>query len=212
MEEAISAPIPATSAPITTQEEQQKLTEEETEEAEEATTDQTPDDEENGASPVTPASVSSPSPPLSPPSGRAEEDRRYNYDLGTILAVIQFRPEAEEGQPREVWVSVNNGVGNREDFPLIRFTTATQWQEVLDTLLDELKRDLPRRKLLHEQRKTHKPTAASGGTVVRPTASPAARKAAAPAAAMPAAPPPVPTTSSPIAKQDLAMPGLFDDL
>lgn len=139
---------------------------------------------------------------------------RYDYDRATILVVIQLRPVTGNEQPRAVWVSVQNGIDNKEDFPLIRFTTVSEWEQALSALLEELKRDLPRRKLLHEQRQA-KPASTVTASPVRPVPSSAAVKKMAPSASTStklAAPPPVPPASSPIPKQELAMPGLFDEL
>jgi hypothetical protein len=141
---------------------------------------------------------------------------RYDFERGTILAVIQFRPLVPGSeQPREVWVSVQNGVDNKEDFPLVQFTTLEAWPQVLAALLEELRQDLPRRKLLHEQRKTQKkPASTSTAGVVRPATSSAEKPSAsvAPKTVAAAPPPPVPNTTSPIPKGSLAMPGLFDEL
>lgn len=144
----------------------------------------------------------------------APVEDRYDYDRATILVVIQLRPVTGNEQPRAVWVSVQNGIDNKEDFPLIRFTTVSEWEQVLSALLEELKRDLPRRKLLHEQRQA-KPASTVTASPVRPVPSSAAVKKMAPSASTStklAAPPPVPPASSPIPKQELAMPGLFDEL
>src|SRR5438128_8693888 len=57
-----------------------------------------------------------------PAAGKPAEDR-YVYEQCTIVLVVQVRPQTEAGQPRQMVLSVQNGLGNTVDFPIYRVLT-----------------------------------------------------------------------------------------
>src|SRR5256885_15728010 len=67
---------------------------------------------------VTAAPVPAPSPTAA--SQASSQQDRYDYDRTSIILVAHFRPVTQDGQPRQVWLSAQNGVGNEQDFPLYR--------------------------------------------------------------------------------------------
>jgi hypothetical protein len=144
-------------------------------------------------------------------------EERYDYERTTIVFVAQLRPVREAGRPREVVLSVNNGVGNINDFPVMRILTEDDdLVAAAIEMLEQLQQELPERKARFLARRTYRPAPT-------PTAAPASKAPArqdktssSPTGSMVAKstppPPPVPTTSKPIPKQELAMEGLFDGL
>lgn len=162
---------------------------------------------------MTAAPVPAPS-PVAASQASAQQDR-YDYDRTSIILVAHFRPVTQDGQPRQVWLSAQNGVGNEQDFPLYRVLSEADlggsWPPVVAQLLEDLRQDLPARRQRYEARQATKPAATTAPSsparhpVPPTTASTKHGKA-------PAAPTPVPTTSTPIPKQELAMAGLFEEL
>jgi hypothetical protein len=156
--------------------------------------------------------ATSPPSPASTSRGRPSGEDLYDYRQCTIYAVIQLRPQGEESHPREVVLSVQNGVGNTEDTPLFRLLTEAElggpFPPALEALLAELQRQLPERKQRHdarleEQRRQEGARVAKGQTnkAVQTTAtSITVTKAAS-----------TPPMSSPIPKQELIQGGLFDE-
>src|SRR5579871_341667 len=57
-------------------------------------------------------------PPSPAPATQTSQQDRYDYDRTSIILVAHFRPVSQDGQPRQVWLSAQNGVGNEQDFPL----------------------------------------------------------------------------------------------
>jgi len=146
----------------------------------------------------------------------AQQDR-YDYDRTSIILVAHFRPVTRDGQPRQVWLSAQNGVGNEQDFPLYRVLSEADlggpWPTAVAQLLEELRQDLPARRQRYEARQATKSTA----TAVPSSPSSARHPASAAAASTkhskaPAAPTPVPSASTPIPRQELGMAGLFEGL
>ena len=160
------------------------------------------------------AAPAHPPSPIPASQASAQQDR-YDYDRTSIILVAHFRPVSQDGQPRQVWLSAQNGVGNEQDFPLYRVLSEADlggpWPPVVAQLFEELRQDLPARRQQYEARQKTSPAATAA------TSSPA-RHPAPPATASTrhgkatAAPAPVPTTSTPIPKQELAMAGLFEEL
>ncbi len=146
-------------------------------------------------------------------AGRPAEDR-YDFGRCTILLVVQLRPQAEAGHPRQVVLSVQNGLDNTEDFPLYRLLTEEElggpFPPAVETLLEELRQDLPTRKLRHAARPAVPPPSPPAPKI-HAAHTRSGKPAASPAPAAPALPPPVPTTSTPIPKAGLVMGGLFDE-
>jgi len=143
----------------------------------------------------------------------------YDDRTCTICIVIQLRPETAAGQPREVLLSVQNGVGNKDDLPLFRLLPETElggsFPPALEALLEQLRQDLPRRKARHEARQAAaKAVPARPANTTRPAGKPVATtpKGGTPAAKASTTPPPIPTTSTPLPKGELTMGGLFDDV
>ncbi len=62
--------------------------------------------------------VSAPSPNESSQTARRQDS--YDYDRTSIILVAHLRPANQDGQPRQVWLSAQNGIGNEQDFPLYR--------------------------------------------------------------------------------------------
>ena len=174
----------------------------------------TPHESEQAANPVvaTVPAVATPVP----------GEERYDYERTTIVFVAQLRPVTEAGQPREVVLSVNNGVGNVNDFPLMRILTENDdLVAAARAMLEELQQDLPTRKARFLAKRPYRPApSASTSVSTRPTTRPGAASTVAKgsAGASQAAKnaqqvaPPVPTSSNPIPKQGLTMSGLFDGL
>ena len=167
---------------------------------------------------VTAAPVPAPSPDAA--SQASAQQDRYDYDRSSIILVAHFRPVTQDGQPRQVWLSTQNGVGNEQDFPLYRLLSEADlggpWPPVVAQLLEELRQDLPARRQRYEARQKTSPAATAAPS------SPARHPASAATAStkhgkVPARPAetdsaaPVPTTSTPIPKQELAMAGLFEE-
>ncbi len=137
---------------------------------------------------------------------------RYDYDASPIVLVVQFRPVVA-GQPRQLWVSVQNGVGNRQDFPLYRMLTEAElggpFPPAIQALLDELRQDLPGRKERHAARQAAQATPPASRPVAKPVVTQGSKQRPVEKAAslLP------PTTSSPIPKgEQTTMGGLFDEL
>jgi hypothetical protein len=154
-------------------------------------------------------------PPSPAPATQTSQQDRYDYDRTSILLVAHFRPAGQEGQPRQVWLSAQNGVGNEQDFPLYRVLSEGDlggpWPPVVAQLLEDLRQDLPARKQRYEARQAAKPvaTVAPGSTARHqaPASSASTRHGKAPAA-----PAPVPPSATSIPKQELGMAGLFEGL
>jgi hypothetical protein len=152
------------------------------------------------------------------PAGQASAQQdRYDFDRTSILLVAHFRPATRDGQPRLLWLSAQNGVGNEQDFPLYRVLSEADlggpWPPVVAQLLEDLRQDLPTRRQRYEARLATKSTA----TAVPSSPSSARHPASAAAASTkhsktPAAPTPVPSASTPIPRQELGMAGLFEGL
>ena len=107
-----------------------------------------------------PASTQKPTTPVSTsaqtPQAISTEDL-YDYQKCTVMIVIQLRPEREEGEPRSVLLSVQNGTANKEDLPMLRLLLSEEelggpLPPTLVALLEALRADLPARKQRHEQR------------------------------------------------------------
>ncbi len=156
------------------------------------------------------------------PNGASEaagQQDRYDYDRTSIILVAHLRPANQDGQPRQVWLSAQNGVGNEQDFPLYRLLSEADlggsWPPAVTQLLEDLRQDLPARRQRYEARQAAKPTSASSPAHHQATATTASTKhgkAPAKQAGTSAAATPVPTTSTPIPKQELGMAGLFEGL
>jgi hypothetical protein len=155
-------------------------------------------------------------PPSPVPASRASAQQdRYDYDRTSIILVAHFRPVSQDGQPRQVWLSAQNGVGNEQDFPLYRVLSEADlgglWPPAVAQLLEDLRQDLPARRQRYEARQATKPAPTAAPS------SPARHQAPATSASTrqgkaPATPTPVPTTAAPIPKQELGMAGLFEGL
>ena len=167
------------------------------------------------------APVPAPS-PVAASQASAQQDR-YDYDRTSIILVAHFRPVTQDGQPRQVWLSAQNGAGNEQDFPLYRVLSEADlggpWPPAVAQLLEDLRQDLPARRQRYEARqKTSPAVTAAPSSPARHPAPPASASTrhgkvpARPAETNSAAPAPVPTTSTPIPKQELAMAGLFEEL
>jgi hypothetical protein len=146
---------------------------------------------------------------------------RYDYDRTSIILVAHLRPANQDGQPRQVWLSVQNGVGNEQDFPLYHLLSEADlggpWPPAVAQLLEDLRQDLPARRQRYEARQAAKPTTSAPSSpahhsATATTASTRHGKAPAKQAGTGAAAAPVPTTSTPIPKQELGMAGLFEGL
>ena len=144
----------------------------------------------------------------------AQQDR-YDYDRTSIILVAHFRPVSQDGQPRQVWLSTQNGVGNEQDFPLYSVLSEADlggpWPPVVAQLLEDLRHELPARKQRYETRQKTSSTATAAPS------SPARHQAPATAATSrhgkaTAAPAPVPPSATSIPKQELGMAGLFEGL
>jgi hypothetical protein len=167
---------------------------------------------------VATALVSAPS-TVAASQASAQQDH-YDYDRTSIILVAHFRPVTRDGQPRQVWLSAQNGVGNEQDFPMYRVLSEADlggsWPPAIAQLLEDLRQDLPARRQRYEARQATKPTAPSSPARHPAPAATASTKhgkvLARPAETDSAAPAPVPTTSTPIPKQELAMAGLFEEL
>ena len=162
---------------------------------------------------ATAAPVHSPSP--APASQASALQDHYDYDRTSILLVAHFRPVSQDGQPRQVWLSAQNGVGNEQDFPLYRVLPEEDlggpWPPAVAQLLEDLRQDLPARKQRYEARQAAKPVATTAPS------SPARHQATVTTASTkhgkaPAAPAPVPPSATSIPKQELGMAGLFEGL
>ena len=144
------------------------------------------------------------------------------YEQCTIVLVVQLRPQSAAGQPRQIVLSVQNGVGSTGDFPIYRLLTEAElggpFPPAVEALLEHLRQDLPKRKAHQAARQqaavpvssstTHK-TAAS--TTIKTTGGKPGNVTSTTTPAKPATPPPMPTTSNPIPKGDLTMGGgLFE--
>ena len=162
---------------------------------------------------VAAAPVPAPS-PVAASQASAQQDH-YDYDRTSIILVAHFRPVTQDGQPRQVWLSAQNGVGNEQDFPLYRVLSEADlggpWPPAVAQLLDELRQDLPARRQRYEARQATKPAATTAPSSPARHPAPAATASTRHGKA-PDAPTPVPTTSNPIPKQELAMAGLFEEL
>ena len=154
-------------------------------------------------------------PPSPAPASQTSQQDRYDYDRTSILLIAHFRPVSQDGKPRHVWLSVQNGVGNEQDFPLYRVLSEADlggpWPPAVAQLLEDLRQDLPARKQRYEARQAAKPTATAAPS------SPARHQAPAVAASTkqgkaPTAPAPVPPSATSIPKQELGMAGLFEGL
>src|SRR5437588_1383765 len=92
----------------------------------------------------------------------AQQDR-YDYDRTSIIMVAHFRPVTRDGQPRQVWLSAQNGVGNEQDFPLYRVLSEADlggpWPPAVAQLLEDLRQDLPTRSQRYETRQKTSPAA-----------------------------------------------------
>ncbi len=152
----------------------------------------------------------------------AQQDR-YDYDRTSIILVAHFRPVSQDGQPRQVWLSAQNGVGNEQDFPLYRVLSEADlrgpWPAAVAQLLEDLRQDLPARRQRYEARQATKPAAtAAPSSLARhpaPQASASTKHGKVPAKPVEtgsAAPTPVPSTATAIPKQELGMAGLFEGL
>jgi hypothetical protein len=185
-------------------------------------TDEQPqgDDREQGAAQVADGTEQEAAEQVHPPSpapasqASAQQDR-YDYDRTSIILVAHFRPAGQEGQPRQVWLSAQNGVGNEQDFPLYSVLSEADlggpWPPVVAQLLEDLRQDLPARKQRYETRQKTSPVATTAPS------SPARHQTQAAAASTrhgkaPAAPTPVPPSATSIPKQELGMAGLFEGL
>lgn len=172
------------------------------------------------AGPSVPAgSPSSSSTPTTNGQGSAED--LYDYRKCTIFIVVQLRPETEAGQPRQVLLSVQNGVSNKEDLPLYRLLSEEQlggpFPPALTALLEELQQQLPQRKQRHDERQEAKRASRgqAGKATHKAAQSAMGSRAAAkqqPAPAVSVVPPVPPATSNPIPRQELQQGGLFDEL
>jgi hypothetical protein len=160
------------------------------------------------------ASVPSPTLSVPPP-----EDL-YTYPKCTIMIVVQLRPQVEDGRPRPVLLSVQNGTTNTEDLPLYRLLSSEDelggpFPPALVSLLEELQRELPARKQRHEQRVAKKSTAASASTrAVQKAPQVSAKDAGKPKKAAASIQPTLPVSppATPLPKEGLVLGGLFDDL
>jgi hypothetical protein len=169
------------------------------------------------------AAVPVPTPPQVGASQASAQQDRYDYDRTSIILVAHFRPVTQDGQPRQVWLSAQNGVGNEQDFPLYRVLSEADlggpWPPAVAQLLENLRQDLPARRQRYEARQATKPAATAAPSSPARHPIPAATTStrhgkvqAKPAETNPAAPAPIPTTSTPIPKQELAIAGLFEEL
>jgi hypothetical protein len=156
--------------------------------------------------------------PVAASQESAQQDR-YDYDRASIILVAHFRPVTHDGQPRQVWLSAQNGAANEQDFPLYRVLSEADlggsWPPAVAQLLEELRQDLPARRQRYEARQKTSPAATAAASSPAPQATKLTKHGkgtARPAETDSAAPAPVPTTSTPISKQELAMAGLFEEL
>ncbi len=173
---------------------------------------------------------SPPSPSVPATSRQTSTEDLYDYRKCTIFIVVQLRPEAQAGQRRQVLLSVQNGVSNKEDLPLYRLLSEEQlggsFPPALVALLEELQQQLPERKQRHDERQeatrrqeAERESRGQAGKAAQRTAQSAtgtkatSRQHPAPATSTASVVPPVPpTTTNPIPKQELQQGGLFDEL
>jgi hypothetical protein len=168
---------------------------------------------------------SPPSPSMPTAHRQVSGEDLYDYRKCTIFIVVQLRPEAQAGQPRQILLSVQNGVSNKEDLPLYRLLSEEQlggpFPPAVVALLEELQQQLPERKQRHDERQeatrrqeAERESRGQAGKAAQRTAQSATRTAAkqqiAPASSV--VPPVPPTTTNPIPKQELQQGGLFDEL
>jgi hypothetical protein len=163
--------------------------------------------------------VSAPSPNESSQTARRQDS--YDYDRTSIILVAHLRPANQDGQPRQVWLSAQNGIGNEQDFPLYRLLSEADlggpWPPAVAQLLEDLRQDLPARRQRYQARQAAKPTTSAPSSsahhsATATTASTKHGKAPGKQAGTSAAAAPIPTTSTPIPKQELGMAGLFEGL
>ncbi len=161
--------------------------------------------------------VSAPSPNESSQTARRQDS--YDYDRTSIILVAHLRPANQDGQPRQVWLSAQNGIGNEQDFPLYRLLSEADlggpWPPAVAQLLEDLRQDLPARRQRYEARQAAKPTAPANPAHHATATTASTKQGKAPgkqAGTDSAAAAPVPTTSTPIPKQELGMAGLFEGL
>src|SRR5947209_19934712 len=160
----------------------------------------------------------------SPTVSAPQTEDLYAYQKCTIMIVVQLRPQVEDGRPRPVLLSVQNGTTNKEDLPLYCLLSSEDelggpFPPALASLLEALQQELPARKQRHEQRTTAK-KAVTGGTATKAVQKSSqasdkdtgkSKKTVSPAATR-QPPPPVSAPAIPLPKEGLMLGGLFDDL
>jgi hypothetical protein len=144
-----------------------------------------------------------------PSTSPISTEDRYDFDKCTIKMVILWRPVPGEGEPRQIIACVQNGIGNKDDFPIYQVFTEAEMDgplpEPLQAMWNDLRTQLPERKRQAEERKA-KSTSSS------PSAGTTSQQKKHPAKTEKAVAPPPPTTNHPIAKKNLVMPNLLDGL
>ena len=159
------------------------------------------------ASPTAVAIVPTQQTAVTTTNAKALPEDYYTLQACTVVVTMQFYPVSQQGQPRRVLLSIQNGAGNRADLPLLAVVNEDELggplPPALVALWQRLEADLPRRKQRQAERDA-KATVAKTITAPKQKAAKDAQKSA--------TPPPPPTTATPIQKGELAMGGLFDDM
>jgi hypothetical protein len=157
------------------------------------------------AAPVLPAEQTS----TTTTTAKALQEDLYNLRRCTVCVTLQFYP-GEEGRPRRVLLSIQNGAGNKDDLPLLAVIGENELggplPPAIQALWSKLEADLPLRKQRHDERAAKQSTQLAAASNARLTPK---KVIAATKPANPLLPPP--TASTPIQKkEELTMGGLFD--
>jgi hypothetical protein len=142
-------------------------------------------------------------------TAKALPEDLYNLRRCSVCVTLQFYP-GEEGRPRRVLLSIQNGAGNKDDLPLLTVISEDELggplPPALQALWSKLEADLPLRKQRHDERAAKQSTQLAAASSARLTP----KKVITPARpANPLLPPP--TAYAPIQKkEELTMGGLFD--
>jgi len=155
------------------------------------------------AAPVLPAEQTSTT------TAKALPEDLYDLRRCTVCVTLQFYP-GEEGRPRRVLLSIQNGAGNKDDLPLLAVIGENELggplPPAIQALWSKLEADLPPRKQRHDERAAKQSTQLAAASNARLTPK---KVITAAKPANPLLPPP--TASSPIQKkEELTMGGLFD--
>ena len=156
------------------------------------------------AAPVFPADQTS-----TTTTAKALQEDLYDLRRCTVCVTLQFYP-GEEGRPRRILLSIQNGASNKDDLPLLAVISEDDLggplPPALQALWSKLEADLPLRKQRHDERAAKQSTQLAAASNARLTPK---KVITATKPANPLLPPP--TASTPIQKkEELTMGGLFD--